>query len=187
MKRGTISHFLAVGGLALGALWQTGCVRSAPTHFYLLNAALPPVATAPAKSNVGLWVDPLPEYLRRPELLVRSGPNQVTYHDFQHWAEPLDQALPAILAQDLARALGQPAVWLYPWTSPTPPTRVFHVRVDRFDADPTGLVTLMASVATADTWQQHTITCQAESPTPASIVAAQSQALAQLAQAMAQP
>jgi len=165
-----------------------GCAtRSAPTHFYLLSATLPPVTAAPAKTNVGLWVDPLPEYLRRPELAVRSGPNEVVYHDFQHWAEPLDRAVPTILAQDLARALGQSAIWLYPWTSATPPTRVFHVRIDRFDAAPSGAVTLTASVATGDTWQEHTVTAQADSPTPASIVAAQSQALAQLAQAMAQP
>lgn len=185
MKRRVALSCLAMGGLAVVALWQTGCARSAPSHFYVLSTMLPPPATVSPEVRVGLWVDPLPDYLRHPELVTRHGPNEVAYHDFQRWAEPLDVAVPTILAQNLARALGQPTVLLYPWTAATPPSRIYHVQIERFEADPAGTVTLVADVAVGDTWHQHTITCQAESAAPGDVVAALSQALAQLAQRMA--
>ncbi len=185
MKRRVILSCLAVGGLSVAALWQTGCARSAPSRFYVLSTVLSPPATVSAEASVGLWVDPLPDYLRHAELVTRHGPNEVAYDDFQRWAEPLDVAVPTILAQNLARALGQPALWLYPWTATTPPKRVYHVQIERFEADAAGTVTLVADVDVDQTWHRHTITCQAESATPGAVVAAHSQALAQLAQEMA--
>jgi uncharacterized lipoprotein YmbA len=167
------------------AFLQTGCARSAPSRFYLLTPTIAPAA-GEARERVGLRVDPLPEYLRRPELATRESPQEVSYDEFSRWAEPLDRSLPQILATNLAHALGQAMVPLYPWTTARLPDRIIHVRIERFDADADGTVTLVATVGVGEFWQNQTITAKAAAPVTAStIVAAQCQALAELAQRLA--
>lgn len=183
MKPATFCRLAALAAVALGLF---GCARSATSRFYLLEAVLEPAAN-PRHGTCGLRVEPLPDYLRRPVLATRIGPHEVTYHEYQRWAEHLDQALPAVLAENFARALGQTKVWLYPWATTTPPERVVRVRIERFDADPAGRVTLLAIAAEQGVWQRHAISVQARSDDPADLVAAQSQALAELASRLANP
>ncbi|MDX9981776.1 MAG: PqiC family protein [Lentisphaeria bacterium] len=175
-----------LAALALAGLCLFGCARSAPARFYLLEPVLE-AAAVPQPGTCGLRVDPLPDYLRHPMLATRIGPHEVTYHEYQRWAEHLDQALPAVLAENLARALGQTKVWLYPWDTTTPPGRVIRVRIERLDADPAGRVTLLALAAEKDVWQRHAVTVDARSDDPADLVAAQSRALAELASRLAYP
>lgn len=183
MKPAVLCRLAALAAVALCLL---GCARSAPARFYLLEPVLE-AAAVPQPGTCGLRVDPLPDYLRRPVLATRTGPHEVAYHEYQRWAEHLDQALPAVLAENLARALGQTRVWLYPWDTTTPPGRVIRVRIERFDADPAGRVTLLVLSAEKDVWRRHTITTAARSDAPADRVAAQSQALAELATRLANP
>jgi uncharacterized lipoprotein YmbA len=177
-------NVLLLAALAIVPLFQTGCAHSDPARFYLLAPTVAPGASESA-SNVGLRVDPLPDYLRRPELATRTSPHEVSYDEFSRWAEPLDRSLPEVLATNLARALGQPMVPVYPFSLSRQPERIIHVRIERFDADADGTVTLAACFCVQDTWAQETFTVKATSPTPDAIVAAQCQALGRLAQRLA--
>jgi uncharacterized lipoprotein YmbA len=170
---------------AVLAFLQTGCAHSDPSRFYLLTPTVAP-ASGTGEGTVGLRVHPLPDYLRRPELATRTSPHEVSYDEFSRWAEPLDRALPEILAADLGHALGQAMVPLYPWSSARPPTRIIQVRIERFDADAGGTVTLAATVGIGDSWREENVTVKAAAPvTPSTVVAAQCQALGELAQRLA--
>jgi uncharacterized lipoprotein YmbA len=184
MKPATLRRVAVWSVLTVSVLWLSGCARSAPSRFYLLEPVAEPAAAAPA-GTCGLRVDPLPDYLCRPMLATRLGPNEVNYLEYHRWAEHLDEALPTILAEDLARVLGQPKVWLYPWDTASRPERIIQVRIVRLDADLDSRVTLRAVTGEKEVWQQHVITVQAPSDDPADLVAAQSQALAELASRIA--
>ena len=183
--RHLVSCFLAVGGLALLILTQGGCARSDAARFYLLTPTAPAAPTTSPSGQVGLQVERLPDYLRRPELATRRGPHEVTYDEFHRWASPLDESLPLVLARNLARIKGVPLVPLYPWSAAAKPERVIHVRILRFDADATGKVILTACVGIDGNWREEAIDVQAPSNQPNDIVPAQSEALAELARRIA--
>lgn len=186
MSSARLRRLALLAVLALPVFWQSGCARSAPARFYLLEAILEPAAPS-GEGSLGLRVDPLPDHLRRAELATRVGPHEIAYRDFHRWAEPLDQALPGVLAENLARATGQAKVWLHPWTVAPPPTRQIRVRIERFDADPLGRVVLVADSVEDGIWQRHRLEVEADSPASEAVVAAKSQALAELAARLAKP
>lgn len=93
-----------------------GCGSSAPTRFYVLSP-LEDGATTVGRQNIGIGVGPveLPSYLDRPQFVTRSGQNQVTLHDFDHWAEPLDANVAEVLAHNMSILLPVARVRVYPW------------------------------------------------------------------------
>jgi uncharacterized lipoprotein YmbA len=105
-------------GLTVSAmiLLGLGCGSSAPTRFYVLSP-LEDGATTVGQQNIGIGVGPveLPSYLDRPQFVTRSGQNQVTLHDFDHWAEPLDANVAEVLAHNMSILLPVARVRVYPW------------------------------------------------------------------------
>jgi len=97
---------------ALAALALAGC-GGAPVaiDFYSLtaNPAPPPAAGA---SPLAVHVGPvtIPEGVDRPQMVMRLADNRVDIDDQHRWAEPLRDAIPRALADDLARELGTPRV-----------------------------------------------------------------------------
>ncbi len=84
--------------------WLTICLLSAcssapENHYYTLFSVPPKALSAGPQwlvSNVRL-----PAILDRPQLVERTGAGTVDIHEFERWAEPLDQAVPRILNEDL--------------------------------------------------------------------------------------
>jgi uncharacterized lipoprotein YmbA len=98
-----------------GLVSQAGCSfwrpRPDQTRFYVLTeASAPPSATRAPAALVALGPVHLAAYLDRPQLVTRVAPNEVVIAEAERWAEPLDGALAATLARNLARALGSDAV-----------------------------------------------------------------------------
>lgn len=123
--------------LFLGAA-LAGCATSSPrTYFYTVGSA--PAAARAEKSEadalrVSLWQVSIPDLVDRPQLVLRSGGNQVEIADFHRWAEPLRFGIARALAEGLATqsegrwvaVAGQPAGF-------TPQVRV-SVDVQKFEA-----------------------------------------------------
>lgn len=125
----------------------TGCLTPEPApKLYVLDPVVP---TAASLTRVSLAVAPaqVPEYLDRPELIVRTGPNEVKAVDGERWAERLPLTLARGVADNLTRALGRP-VPLTPADRPgaTPDYELF-LTVTRLDIDPAG-----RSVSLEGTW-----------------------------------
>jgi len=107
---------LAALPLLIGML--SACASSPPVHFYQLSAEAAADAAGPAAvgTELRIAVGPisLPEVVDRPQLVVRSGPNQVTLIDEHRWAESLKGKIPRVVAENLSRLLETGQVWAYP-------------------------------------------------------------------------
>ncbi|GCL63303.1 PqiC family protein [Pseudaquabacterium pictum] len=114
---------VAVGLPALlVALLAAGCAGPLPPVQWLRLPAEPAgAAAAVARPAAGpAWQlmapVPLPGHLDRDALLVPQGQAGLQPLGGARWAEPLRDAVPRLLRQDLGRLLGAP-----PWTAPLPP------------------------------------------------------------------
>lgn len=101
-----------------------------PTRFYVLSSAPAAEAAVPAPGalRVGLKAVRLEGYLKRLQIVVRTGPNEVEYRDFRRWAEPLDAALARTLRAGLLAAPGVAQVYAEPF--PVDQDRDYDVTVE---------------------------------------------------------
>lgn len=120
-----------------------GCVtrtpQPAPTLYRLPIAS--PVDVGPISVPSG-WVwqivgtPRVPEYLDRDALLMPHGDAGLRPLPGHRWAEPLHEAVPRVLRQDLAALLGAERVW----TGPVPPgisvTRQLRLELQALEATP---------------------------------------------------
>lgn len=133
-------------GLAL-LLATTGCAPTSPTNFYTLSGLHAPAGAgrtlAPDKP-VGVAAVSLPEYLDRPQIVTRTGPNQASLSDFDTWIEPLATMVPRVLTDDLSVLLSSDQVVEMPQRRAIAFAYQVEVDVNRFDVDGTGRVVLDA-------------------------------------------
>jgi uncharacterized lipoprotein YmbA len=118
-----------------------GCARTQTARFYTLNA----LTDAPAESEavrseqgiaLGLGPIQMPEYLDRPQIVTRAGPNEVRFAEFHRWAEALAGDFSSTLAENLSILLATNRIALYPWKSTTQIDWRVEIVVTRFDGRP---------------------------------------------------
>lgn len=140
-----IQRRLAALGLLVG-LAVAGC-SSPQTNFYTLASVDAP-STAPATARPGLTIGVgpvrLPEYVDRPEIVIRRNAYAVDLAIFDNWAAPLDDRFPEVLILDLAAQLPADQVIVFPPRLPTPVDVQVEVSVNQFDVDTAGTATLIA-------------------------------------------
>jgi uncharacterized protein len=129
--------------LCLGAvLLVTGCASPLPPVQWLrLPADLPEAAPAPPRAGNPVWqlMAPLllPGHLDRDALLVPQGRAGLQPLGGARWAEPLRDAVPRLLRQDLARLLGAP-LWAAPLPPGVRPARQLRLEITALDVGPDG-------------------------------------------------
>ncbi len=116
-----LSLVLAVALTVALAAALGGCAaRLPPLQLYQLAAAPPVAAAAPVAASgdtagAAVWqlLGPvgLPEYLDRDAVLVPQGQAGLQALPGHRWAEPLRDAVPRLLRQDLATLRGESRVW----------------------------------------------------------------------------
>lgn len=181
-----------MAGLCLALI--TGCGVTKPSKYYLLT----PIEQdnsgsliAPART-IGIGPVAFPAYLDRPQIVLRSGGNQLNYADSHRWAEPLKAAFSQTLSENLSILLPVERTVIYPWSRSTLLDYQVIVNVTRFDADVAGTVILTADweiIRSSDTktmgQDKETYTETAGSNEYPAIVAAQSRAVEQLSRSIA--
>ena len=85
-----------------------GC-SSSPSHFYTLNATVAPVAST-SKTSVVVGPVSVPAAVDQPQIVVSTGPNQVSIDEFNRWASPLQNNISRTVAENLVLLLGTPRV-----------------------------------------------------------------------------
>ncbi len=165
--------------------------REDTSAFFLLSPAPPPPASsAPVAVAVGLGPILLPGYLDRAQIVVRVSDNQIALASTDWWAEPLASNLQRTLQENLAGLLPGASFVAYPWYPSETPDHAVAITFRRFEADAAGAVVLDA------TWEVTTDGTRADgratrieepaaAPDRAAAVAAQSRALARLAEEIA--
>lgn len=86
-----------------------GCATPPPFRYYTLSATAAPYEPA-SSLVVALGPVLVPAAVDRPEIVVRTGPNEVRLDDFNRWVSPLQDNLSQVIAEDLALSLGTPRV-----------------------------------------------------------------------------
>lgn len=121
-----------------------GCMRSAPTRYYLLSAAtdLQPLAPATDFKPVVLRQLRLPEYLDRAEIVRRRPQNELGLSDHHLWGEKLSGATASVLERNLARLLGDERVVLTRQYGDIADCRALIVVLHQFDAGENGVLTV---------------------------------------------
>ncbi|MCP5518204.1 MAG: membrane integrity-associated transporter subunit PqiC [Verrucomicrobiales bacterium] len=133
-------------GMLLLAAGLTGCLGLKPsvdaTRFYVLTATAETGAVV-AGETVTLGRVDLPDYIRTPRMAIRASANEIVYSDLHQWAEPLEDAVPRVIEENLLRQLGSQRFR----SGPAPAHLVAHeiqLEILRFDLEPAGFAVVEA-------------------------------------------
>jgi uncharacterized protein len=109
-----------------------GCGVADPTKFYTLGhapagtaesavsasiASTPPPGSAEGTSALSIGMGPVivPGYLRRSQIVTRTGDDQVDVAMFHQWAEPLEDGIARVLAEEIGAHVPTDRIAMYPW------------------------------------------------------------------------
>jgi uncharacterized protein len=182
------------------SLALVGCFgTSRPSRFYTLEPLQARDGPGSTAIEATLAVGPveLPDYVDRPQIVTRSGTNEVVIAEFERWGGSLDRQISGSLVATLRGRLAPQQIAVVPWKSDVlssgTPYRV-TVSVSRFDGVPGHSVVLQAR------WELRTrsggkeellgvkeasVTEQIDGPEYDALVAAMQRALVRLGEQMA--
>ena len=189
------NNVIAAFSLALAAALATGCASVPPTRFYVVTPLEEKAAVAAPGPGVVVAGVRLPQYLERPQLVTRSGDNQLQVEEFHQWGGNLAKDLTRVLAENLSQLLRSDGVVAAPHTLRARPDYRVEVELLRFERAADARVHLTAKwwlLRGADgTPLAGPTTTLASEPLPPSptfdpTVAAMSRAYGELSRAIAQ-
>ncbi len=166
------------------------CTSAEPAIYTL--AAVPGTAQRGAPAQVELRRPGLAGYLDRPEIVRSNSAYSLRLTGAERWGEPLGDLFARILAEDLNSRLPGSSVFTSAGSITAEADATIEMDIQRFDADPSGMVVLLAQVAVSRGRARASaatrvvrLTVQPASAKTADLVAAMSTALGQLADALA--
>ena len=186
-------------GMATVVAWlASGCSILAPqpdpSQYFVLTPVVE-MAKPVGGPRLTLGVGPvvLPAYLARLPIVRRTGENQLALSATGVWAEPLDRNVQRVVAENLARLLGNVEIIYYPSFTTIRVDRQVSIAILRFDADEHDTISLdarwmirnPAENAGTDTRESHIVRQAADGSTSA-MVAAMSEAVGALSQEIAE-
>lgn len=127
-----------------------GCAGSKPPSYYTLSSFQnpgPEVRTSGAEQGPIIGVGPvkIPQYLDRPGMATRTTQNGLQFAVFDKWAEPLENNLTHVLADNLSAMIPSERVSVYPWPSFIPVQYQITLEVIHLEKIPGEKVILDAS------------------------------------------
>ena len=148
-----------------------GCVhvgqqQDQPWRLFTLSPLPEPEAEQAASTSSpgpvqprGIGVGPihLPGYLDQDQIVTRISQNHVTLSDNDRWAEPLEDNIGHVLAQNLSMLLQNDRVILHPWPGQQRPTYQLEIEVLSFETDTAGTAHLAARWFLRDVASRQTI------------------------------
>jgi len=185
-RNATLAALCAVAALA------TGCSSTPPSSFYTLNHAAAPAAQ-PSPLALAVVVGPvsIPAIIDQPQMVVTTGPNQVSIDEFHRWASPLSSDISRVVTENLVTMLGTPRVSQFQQALNAPFDYRVAIEVQSFVSEPGEAATLNAVWIVRRTKDGKTVTGRTALREPATdkgydaLVAAHSRALARMSQDIA--
>jgi uncharacterized lipoprotein YmbA len=126
----------------------TGCVslkRTPQARFFVLQSEIKPETSSSEEAPegiIGMEKVLLPGHLVRPQLVTWKATNELAVDEFLRWAEPLDEGVARILAEDLAALLPDYQVIRRPWRGDTKTRCRVEVVLETFGLQTNGRVLL---------------------------------------------
>ena len=145
-RRSWLLEFMTLGATLIGL---AGCVSTQPSRFYVLTdlysvESPPNAATAGQGPSVGVGPVSLPKYLDRPQIASRASRYQLTFDEFERWAEALDTNFSRAFGEHLARLIPTDRLAVFPWPRETPIDYQVLVEVVHFFGQRGGTASLIA-------------------------------------------
>ncbi len=172
-----------------------GCSRTSPTRFYVLSPmerSAINVVRISGKISVGVGPVSIPDYLDRPQIIVRTSENRLELKEFDKWAGSLKHDVPRVISDDLSTLLGTDKVFTFPWTTSLNPKFEVKIDITRFDGNEKGEVVLDAKWVVMTKSGRKTLAMErsiikrhAEKPGIEELVSAKSMALGELSRIIA--
>jgi len=130
--------------IALGLLVVilAGCASSPPSKFYQLNplqnrTSITPDASPEQNQIIAIGPVRIPDYLDRPQIVTRTGKNELKLSEFDRWAGSLESDVTRVLVEDISGLLPADRFFVVRWTpyleSQVPASYRVEVLVDRFE------------------------------------------------------
>ncbi len=115
----------------------SGCASNPPTRFFVLSSSpnLGKVGNPEGERCFAIGIGPvkLPEYLNQPEIVTRMTQNELRLDEFAKWAEPLEDNISQVLAENLSSLLCTRSIAISPWKGGTPIDYRIDVHVNQMD------------------------------------------------------
>lgn len=140
MKTKPYSRYAALACM-VSLIIFSGCASTPPTRFYSLHSVITQdtikqTASADPDLIVGIGPVAVPDYLDRPQIVTRSGENELNVAEFHRWAGNLRNEIARVMAENLSVLLLTDHVYIYPWMQSIPVNYRVIVNVIRFDGVP---------------------------------------------------
>lgn len=121
-------------------IWQWGCAHTESAKFYVLNSLTgshSETKTEEIRPKAVLGIGPinLPEYLDRPQIMTRTGGNELEYTEFHQWAEPLKDNFARVLGENLSVLIETNQIHQFPWRRSAEIDYQLKVDVINFDGN----------------------------------------------------
>jgi uncharacterized protein len=139
------------------AIALTSCAVSDTTQYYTLDQiiargaesqvrASPPESSTAGARDAAIGIGPviMPGYLSRVQIVTRTGTDQVEISVFNRWAEPLEDGMARILADEIGARVPTDRIVIFPWRGVVARSLRYQVivAVMRFDGPQGGDITL---------------------------------------------
>ncbi len=124
-----------------------GCSQRPAPRLYVLSAASVTgnVRAAPVEPAVAVIRVTIPDYLDRPEIVSRSGPNALKVDYDSRWAEPLDRSVPRIMADTLSSYLPGGRVVTPEEARGRNPRYAYEIALDAYESNGRGSLVMQGS------------------------------------------
>jgi uncharacterized lipoprotein YmbA len=140
--------------LVVWAMAVTACGASPPVRFYDLTTEMPEPPAKATKRLVGLGPFVMPDYLKRPQIVVRGPANELTLAEFHRWVEPPDRAFTRWLSGEVDQRLSALMAVAYPYAGVGSVDLRVRGVVQRWDTDAAGEAVLVVQWGILDAQDQ---------------------------------
>jgi uncharacterized lipoprotein YmbA len=138
----------------------------------------------PAQPAIGVGPIHLPGYLDQDQIVTRISQNRLTLSENARWAEPLEDNVAHVLAQNLSLLLQTNPVTVHPWPRRERPTYQLEIDVLSFETDTAGTAHLAARWLLRDVASSQTIAKQEARLTASAAGSSTQQSVASLSKAL---
>ena len=143
---------LSVGFIAL---LVSGCGSSTPSRFYTLTSlksAEPMRQPAGEKIKTIVRIGPvdIPDYLDKPQIVTRTGQNELSIAEFDRWGGSLRNDVSRVLIENLSSIFIAGGVTVVPWKQFAPGAYRVPLTITRLDVTPGGSLYLKAQFSIID-------------------------------------
>ena len=199
IERNKMAKYAKLYGIVLLFVYLTmaGCGSSKPSRFYTLSPVSAGESSnspsgAPKDITVGIGVVDFPDYLERPQIVSHISENELSFAEYERWAEPLKDNFTRVLLQNLSMMIPSDRIYMVPWKDHEPDTYQIILMVLNFEqqTDKTVLLEVRWSILYGES-KNFLLTRKSDFREPVSaegydaIVAAMSRAIGKLSREIA--